>query len=405
MKKLAFAITLALFVALAPNIDAAPLTVDDFRGTVQTVTTTGTQTLSLGSTTTIVRFNLASPADIVAITGGTDGRIIWFQNAGSSTATLYHEYTSGTTASQRILLDGNGAGRTLFGDGIGQGMAIYDGTTQRWRFAPFEGFLTGGSKTIAGDLSVWSSAIVSGNLTVNTDAVIAGTLDTGNTTIAGTGSPRLALQSTNGSNDGSSVRFLDSSGASLFTFGTDYAGNGSVNDFWLYDNASTVTNLWVKNTGVSWLLFGTSGNQGGFSHDNSTGETTFFGGSDDKIQLHDYWSLVYDHLHFARGAGTSQPTLGSNCNGSTTATKSAETNDHVGAITLGTGATACTVTFGTPWDVGVNQGQPICTANTSTSGRTVAITAIGDHDVTFTPSAAGATTIYYTCLGGLPSGF
>jgi hypothetical protein len=62
MKSVCLALALAL-AATAPA-EAAPTTVGDFRGTVQTVTTTGSATLSLGTDTTIVRFNCAS--DLVA---------------------------------------------------------------------------------------------------------------------------------------------------------------------------------------------------------------------------------------------------------------------------------------------------------------------------------------------------
>ena len=96
------------------------------------------------------------------------------------------------------------------------------------------------------------------------------------------------------------------------------------------------------------------------------------------------------------------PTVGSDCNGSGAASSDADSNNSRGSIRLGTGSTACTLTFNPPWDVGVSLGKPICGAWSSVSPNTIAVTAITDHLVTFTPSAGGVQTLYYFCDGILP---
>lgn len=397
MKKIV--IRLAALFALTTSANAATTTVEDFRGTVQTVTsTTSPQTLSLGATTTIVRINVASNITISGMDGGADGRVVFFWNVGAGTAWFVHEDTS-ATSTNRWKVDANTGSRALFGGTEGMGVAVYDGTTGRWRFGPLSGYNTGGSLQVNGSFSVYDWSALGQYATVR-----------------GPQSTRLYLTSDGSGDNSSSIRWQNSASTALFTMGPDYWGDGGAN-WWFYDNTNSLTPLYLDQAsdGVSWLSMGAS--SGGMEWDENdwpSGAATvdgllrFFANGLYRMTVSDFFVAFNSQPYYQRPG--SAPTLDSNCNGSGTATFARdESSDARGAITLGTGATACTMNFAIPWDLiggtepEVREGFPICVANTSTSGRSVAITNITDHLVTFTPSASGATTIYYHCDGVLQS--
>ncbi len=385
-----FAFALLLSPCLLRDSDAAD-TFGDLRGTVQTTTTTGGQTFSLGATTTILRFNASSQVDLYGITGGADGRFLILVNSGSGHVNLHPESSSAGSASDRLYFDSNGAYRVLFGQ-VGIAFATYDGTTARWRLGLIEGHNSGANKQTNGDHTVTGSLTNNGYLTsTGFPASLA------NTTILGSTTPRLVLKSTHGTSDASTVRWQDNAASTLWSLGSDYNGNGG-QDWWLFDNVNSITNLYLKNTGLSYLSMGDT--YGGIQYDNTDMELGLFVDGGVKIRLNEYaWKFDTLPFYTRQTSGSSLPTKGSNCNGSGTATQHADSGDARGSVTLGTGATACTLSFYHPFDLEQSpaNGFPICTANSSTSA--VAITAIDDHSVTFTPSSSGVQTIYYHCDG------
>jgi hypothetical protein len=217
-------------------------------------------------------------------------------------------------------------------------------------------------------------------------------------------STRLTLRSTTSGNNGSTVRWENSVLTRLFSLGTDYNGNAT-QDFWLYDNVNGVTNLYISNAGTSYLSFGTSA--GGIQYAESNDELGLFAGGNTRLRLTSGAMKVSAHPYYQRRAsGTAMPTLGTNCGGWTWSSwANADSGDVRGAIQLGYYASQCTMSFAVPWDLSVSVGTPICTANSSITGQSVAITAIDDHSVTFQTSTSGssiAPIIYYHCDGVLP---
>jgi hypothetical protein len=384
-----------LVLALSTSARAGTTTVEDFRGTVQTVTSTGTVTLSLSATTTIVRVNSASDVFIVGMTGGYDGRIVFFTTAGAGNAYFYQEHSSAATAADRFMQDANGTGgfRVIYNGGKGFGMAIYDGTTQRWRFASMVGFNSGGPLTANGDF------VTSGSIQA-TNGLIAG-----DTTLRANTPTRLILKATHATNDGSTVRWQDKDAANLWSMGNDYWGNGG-HDFWLYDSVNNRDHMYLSPTGTSFLRFGSS--WGGMQYEDADntaggdglGRLSFMTDGYIGADLHDYAWRFHRHVFYTRyNSGSSLPARSANCAGSSTSSAHADSGDERGSVTLGTGATACTLTFAVPWDLDQSpaNGVPVCTANSSVGY--VKVTAIDDHTVTFTPGTTGAQTIYYHCDG------
>jgi len=376
-----------LLLGLTATANATTTTVEDFRGTIQSVTSTGIQTISLGSTTTIVRINASSDIYVVGMDGGYDGRIVIIENVGSGDAYFYHEHTSASSAQARFVVDANGSYQTLW-NGVGLGLATYDNTTQRWRFVPLLSYNSAGEMQVNGQLT--ARALVTGNTTVASDY----------------GVDRLTLKSLATDNDGSALRWLDHSGGGLFSMGPDYNGDEGKN-WWLYDLYNGVSNFFIDNAASSFLSFGTTA--GGMQYDDTTGQLGFFtnglvrAGTDGYAGASWMWNTT---VFYRRVTGVSDaPTLSSNCNGSGSASFVWDyAGDQRGAITLGTGATACTLTFYSPYDItyaNTNKGQAICTANSDTSAG-VKITAQTDHYVTFTPTTSGAQIIYYHCDGIAP---
>lgn len=382
MKKLL--VSLALFACVAVSSTAG--------ATVQNHTTAGfAQTITLNAGTTVLRLNVSSATSIIGMTGGSDGRVIYLWNVSASEhVTLHQEHTS-ATAADRLAIDANGGFRYLFSNGTGLAIATYDGTSQRWRMATLESYNVSGSSVVNGEMNV------AGNLT--TTGVFTGTNT--NATLTGTGSTRVSLKPVSTTNNGSTLAWLNNAGSALFSMGPDYNGNLG-KDFWLYDGWNGVTNLYANNTGTSYLSFGTS--YGGLEYAESGDELRLFASGLVRMRLTSGGLKISTLPYYQRKTtGTAKPTMGSNCNGTGTATQHADSSDYRGSVTLGANASACTLTFAIPWDLtGNNVGEPMCTANTSTSGRSVAVTAMTDHEVTFTPSASGATTIYYHCDGIYP---
>lgn len=215
---------------------------------------------------------------------------------------------------------------------------------------------------------------------------------------AGT-STRLILQSTTSGNNASTVRWKNSAGTSLFSEGTDYNGNAT-QDFWLYDNVNGVTNLYLNNTGTSYLSLGTSA--GGMQYAESTDELGLFATGAVRLRLTSAALTISAHPYYQRRAsGTAKPTLGTDCNGGGTATwVNNDSGDARGVFHVPMWGSFCTMTFAIPWDLSVNTGKPICTANAS-SGY-VSIYSITDHQVQFSHSGSGDVDIYYHCDGVLP---
>lgn len=75
-------------------------------------------------------FLLSCPTDVTVggFTGGFDGRIVALRNNGSTTITLYHEFTA-APAEARVSLR---TGTTLAVAAGVQLSLLYDGKTQRW---------------------------------------------------------------------------------------------------------------------------------------------------------------------------------------------------------------------------------------------------------------------------------
>ncbi len=387
-----FAFALLLSPCLLRDSDAAD-TFGDLRGTVQTTTTTGGQTFSLGATTTILRFNASSQVDLYGITGGADGRFLILVNSGSGHVNLHPESSSAGSASDRLYFDSNGAYRVLFGQ-VGIAFATYDGTTARWRLGLIEGHNSGANKQTNGDHTVTGSLTNNGYLTsTGYPASLA------NTTISGNTNPRLILKSTHGTTDSSSIRWKDNADGSLWGMGPDVGANGGHN-LYLYDYVNSLTTLSVDNAGVSYLSFGTS--YGGMQYDESTDTLGLYANGQVKFRLHDLFLKINGPtFHTREAGGTDKPTKGSNCNGGSSSSQHSDSSDARGSVTLGSSASACTLTFAIPWDIEQSpaNGFPICVASSSVSGTSIAVTAIDDHSVTFTPSTAGAQTIYYHCDG------
>ncbi len=388
MKKLLLA--LALSLCWFSTASAGTTIVEDFRGTPQTVTATGVQTVSLGANTTIVRFNSSSDIYVVGMDGGYDGRVVLFINAGAGNALFYNEHTSASSTPARMLLDSNTGYRTLYNNSIGSfGIGTYDNTTQRWRIAILGGFNTGGPLAVNGDFSVAGNAAVVGALSSASAALsnVAGVL--------------LTLKSLTSGNNGATVRWLNSSGTSLFTMGPDYNGNGGQN-FWLYDNVNARTFLYLDNTGTSYLSFGTS--YGGFQYAESTDELGFYASGLTRLRLTGNAFKIGTHPYYQkRTSGTTNTSI--SCEGSGEA-MGTDAMDARGSFTTGTGGSGqydCTMTFGVPWDLSVNVGKPICTANTSDPTVNVAVTAIDDHTVTFSLASPANVTVYYHCDGLIPA--
>jgi hypothetical protein len=377
---------IALVTLLATGSALAGTTiVEDFRGTVQTVTSTGTITLSLGATTTIVRVNTSSDVYIVGMSGGYDGRIVMFTNAGTANAYFYHESTSASSANERLMIDANTGYRIMYpGSNSTLGWAVYDATTSRWRFASIAGYNAGGSFAANGSIGATGGGTFGGDIA------------TANATHSSTAGTRLTLKSLTSGNNGSNIKWQNSSAATLFTMGPDYNANGT-NDWFLYDYTNGVTNLYANNTGTSYLAFGTS--FGGLEYAESTDELRLFATGTVRLRLTDDWAKVSAPVFYQRQAsGTAKPTLESATCG-VGATQHADSTDSRGSVTIASGVTSCKMSFTVPWDIEQSpaNGFPICTFTSSTGYVTVS--ALTDHYVTFVPSVSGAQTVYYHCDG------
>jgi hypothetical protein len=111
----------------------APITVQDFRGTVLTPATFGVAQHDYDptswSTTTVARLTPTANVNLTGLAGGTSGRIITITNvAASFEIVIKHEITSTTTnrftmPNSRDWTMGGGCSMSFF----------YDGTTTRWR--------------------------------------------------------------------------------------------------------------------------------------------------------------------------------------------------------------------------------------------------------------------------------
>lgn len=137
-------------------------TFGDLRGTALVYTTpTGTQTVTLSASTTIVRFNASVAIDLVGLTGGADGRIVLLENKGTANVTLFTENGSASAANRFAV------GSGILANGGGLGMAWYDGTSSRWRAHFLMQSQTPAGLTVNGALVVTSTAQVTSTLAVN----------------------------------------------------------------------------------------------------------------------------------------------------------------------------------------------------------------------------------------------
>jgi predicted acyltransferase (DUF342 family) len=178
------------------TMTAGTTTVGDFRGTVQTVSTTGTiNDLSLDATTTVVRFTGASTVVLQGLTGGSEGRVVRLENASGGNLIIVPS-AGGSTAANQFLTS---AGLNNYIDS--HDTIAYDGSSSRWR---------------SGGVYQMSAANVIG-------AVVAGTtLSVGSTATLG-----------DSNDDVTAVRMLkDSSSApTLSSCGTSPTATGGSNGF------------------------------------------------------------------------------------------------------------------------------------------------------------------------------
>jgi hypothetical protein len=127
-------------------------TFGDLRGTVQTSTTTGTYTLTLSANTTHVRFNAASDAFVVGMTGGAEGRMVFIENMGAGNVFIYDEHAT-PGASDRWALDQTAGGFVRLANGGARGFASYNGATSRWSFSQLIGLNTPTSLAVNGPVA------------------------------------------------------------------------------------------------------------------------------------------------------------------------------------------------------------------------------------------------------------
>jgi hypothetical protein len=360
----------------------------------------GAQTLPEFTGASVVRLSASSATDVYGMSSGFGdvpfGRIKFLLNTGTANLVLYHDSSSASRQSDRFAIDGYGSSLTLAPNGAGGAIAVYDGITLSgglgWRLIP-----------IPSSASILKN--ITGTLSATTTGSFAGTLAAGNSTLSGTGSTtRLALKSTTSGNNSSIVRWKNPGSVNQWSMANDWAGNGGLN-WYLRDDASSMYNLYFDDTrtSVSYLNFGTSGSGmrynesiygiGSVHHD----LLSFYIANSPRLELHTFGFFVETPTYYQRrSASTPLPTLGANCGG----TLNVNSSDLRGAVTIGAGSSACTLTFAVPFNLGgANTGTPICTATSSTLGRKIAITAISPSLVTFTLNATGTTTIYYHCDG------
>lgn len=125
------------------------------RGTKQTITTTGLQSITLTATTTIVEYNAAAQVDLVGMSGGSDDRIVVFRNKGAGNVFVYNDNGNEATAANRFKTDALlGATGAMLVNTNGMAIAIYDGTAQRWSFMSLIGKNTPGPLSVNGTLAV-----------------------------------------------------------------------------------------------------------------------------------------------------------------------------------------------------------------------------------------------------------
>jgi hypothetical protein len=96
---------------------------------VLSLLTASVNNLSIGSFTYFEQSANAGPFNITGLTGGENGRMIYFQNTGNNTWNFTNEDAS-STASNRILTKGAG---TIAIASRGTGVLVYDSGSSRWR--------------------------------------------------------------------------------------------------------------------------------------------------------------------------------------------------------------------------------------------------------------------------------
>lgn len=126
-----------------PVTGTAAITVGDFRGTEESITTTGTvHNLALGANTTVLRCNNASLLTITGITGGTAGRVVVIRAVSAvGRVELAHENVN-STAANRLANLATSAATPLAPAGAltngGYAIYVYDGAQSRWNLIGHE---------------------------------------------------------------------------------------------------------------------------------------------------------------------------------------------------------------------------------------------------------------------------
>jgi hypothetical protein len=300
-----------------------------------------------------------------------------FVNVGSGNVHFLQENTS-ATSTDRWMLDANTGYRTLWSGSTvqGMGLAVYDATgpNGRWRFSELTGYNTAGALYVRGNL-------FAGNGVLREAAAY----------------PRLQLSSSTAGNNGSSIRWYNSAGSSLFTMGPDYNGNATA-DWWMYDNTNGINNVYINNTGTSYLSFGTS--YGGIQYAESSDELALYAAGATRLRLTSGALKISTHPYYQkRASGTTNTSISCEGTGEAMGTNAMDARGWFTTGTGGSGQYDCTMTFGVPWDLSVNVGVPVCTATTSSPSVSVAVTAIDDHTVTFSLPSPANVTVYYHCDG------
>ncbi len=154
---------------------AAASTFGDLRGTAQVYTTpTGTQTITLDASTSVLRFNATAQVDVIGLTGGVDGRVVFIQNTGSGNVYFYEEHGS-ATAANRIKVDAN-TGSALLVNSKGMAIAVYNGTASRWQYGSLPVFNYPTAVSFPGTLAVAQAATLSSTLAVTSTSTFTGSI-------------------------------------------------------------------------------------------------------------------------------------------------------------------------------------------------------------------------------------
>lgn len=146
-------------------------TFGDLRGTAQVYTTpTGTQTITINASTSVLRFNAASQVDVIGLTGGADGRVLFIQNTGAGNVYFYEEHAS-ATAANRIKIDAN-TGSALLVNSKGMAVAVYNGTASRWQIGMLPVFNYPTAVSFPGTVAIAQAATLTTTLAVNGNATL-----------------------------------------------------------------------------------------------------------------------------------------------------------------------------------------------------------------------------------------